>query len=150
MKQKILKAQYYPDTGHTQLKVHNKYGTFEAWVKVHPEDEEIENRWDGFKFCEYKIAIQTLKAKARVLLERVNGMAHLSRVLNKSGKMRWTDDIYPIEVLIDSQVNAAERDYLRVRNQYKMMEQRYPEFCEQILAERRKARDKFKNEEPTE
>ena len=47
MKEYIVYANYDPATGISKMVKSNRYGTFSATAKVHEEDKDIANRWDG-------------------------------------------------------------------------------------------------------
>lgn len=147
MKQNVIFANYHEKTGETILVLQNKYGTFTAKAQVHEKDRDIQNRWDGFKFCEYKIRIKTLKAKYKKLMARLEGMQILEeRWCDWSFYKERNEDCYCLEdfetaAFLFSQVRAAHKEAEEVKREYKALEEKYVELSEALLDERRKARE---------
>lgn len=159
MKQQIIQANYDEETGITYLQSHNKYGTFAAQVQCREEDKDIQNRWDGFSFCEYKIRMQTLKKKYQTLQERLKGMrqmqwsATLSLKDNKDPECvenHYCKCSFNILKSIESSIYNTEKQMEEAKSQYLQMKNGYYDFVEKTLELRRYARNKIKNEEPTE
>lgn len=147
MKQKIIYAEYDAEKGTTVLTLQNKYGVFTAKCKTSYKDKDIQNRWDGFKFCEYKIHIQTLKAKHKKLLARAEAMEILyeqwaawSLLKERNEDFYCEEDFETAEFLFD-QVSVAFREAAEIKKEYNLLEQRYGEVCDNILDQRRKARE---------
>ena len=146
MKQKILYADYEKETGFTNVTAENKYGTFHTFVHTEPEDFDIENRWDGFRFCDYKIYVETLKAKYKVLKERANGMATLVDRFCNSGRIDKSDNCLEDYKWICRQLGIARREAEEVKQQYENMKKNYPVYCDKVLQERRENRARIEKE----
>lgn len=138
MKEQIIYAEYDKNTGVSRMKKSNKYGIFSAEAHVHPEDRGIENRWDGLRFCEYKIDIKTAKAKARILRERANGLKHAvaSIVPPEPDEEDYTWDKLLIQYT-DAVMRAGEAETV-----YEHMKKNYYSFVDGTLAERKRLRSK--------
>lgn len=149
MKDKIVDS-FYNDYGCTYLCIENKYGVFEACVQVAPEDEDIANRWDGFKFCEYKIHLQVLKAKIKRFKQRLKGMDILLNSLAPQIKDigEYGDAQLDLYYAGEYQRNILAKEIANLEKEYKEKMKNYPVFCEKILAQRRELRNR--NDEPSE
>lgn len=147
MKQKTVYAEYDAEKGTTILTIQNKYGTFTAQCKVSEHDKDIQNRWDGFKFCEYKIYIQTLKTKHKKLLARAEAMEILYNqwadwsLLKERNEDFYCEEDFETAEFLFSQMSTAFREAAEVKKQCNILKQRYNEVCDNILDERRKARE---------
>lgn len=155
MKGKILDAWYTePEdvisadgkTVHSLATAHvykeTKYGVFFGEATAALEDEDIANQWDGYRFAEMKCDIQAYKAKAKVMKERALGVRHAYDVIVNSFK----DDDFNLEseVLykLNRQVQIAWRDYEKALHHYKIFKEMYPDYCDQIVRQRREFRNK--------
>lgn len=149
MKNKIIDS-FYTEDGLTYLCIVNKYGIFDATAQVYPEDYDIENRWDGFKFCEYKIHLQILNAKIKKFKERLKGMDILLNNLASQIKEvgEYGDAQLELYYAGERQRNILARDIAKLEIEYKEKMKNYPVFCNNILNQRRELRNK--NNEPSE
>lgn len=147
MKQDVLEAWY--DDGFTYLKVHTKYGNFSAWAECKEQDSDVQNKWDGYKFCEYKIELQILKAKYKIFQERANGMRQMLDYCRIVSLDSWTDETWSVIQGLEKQYKIAQYQTDALKKKYKEMEARYPKFCEDLLDLRRAARIKNFDEEST-
>ena len=150
MRQTILCADYDETDGSTYLKISNKYGTFHAFAEIDPVDEDIENRWDGFKFCEYKIHLKTLQAKIKKFKERLKGMDILLNSLAPQIKEigEYGDAQFDLYYAGEKQRNIFARELAKLEQEYKQKMEQYPNFCNMILNQRRELRNR--NNEPSE
>lgn len=136
MRQTVLKEYYCG--GHTELTLSNKYGIFSASCDAVDEDADIATKWDGFRFCEYKIMIQTLKTKARFLQERAKGMRHLINMMDSDGKADESNDYLDVILKMERLAKIADCDAKNVREQARKMEEAYPAYTEYVLSERKR------------
>lgn len=147
MKTKIIN-HFYRDTI-TYLCVSNKYGIFEACAYPEDGDMDIVNRWDGYKFCEYKIQLQIMKVKIKKYKERLKGMDILLNSLAPQIKEigEYGDAQFDLYYAGEKQRNILARDLDNLEQQYKRRMREYPKFCEKILNKRRELRNR--NNKPT-
>lgn len=149
MKDRILEAYYDEETGISQVILQTKWGTFEHAVVVSKEDEDIANKWDGCRFANYLCLIDKYRAKGKAFIERANGINAAADSLNQSIWSVTDDYVYgepftPSEMIamMRDQAYYAERDGRKYLEIAKKMKEDYPEYIEQVLAERRKIRGK--------
>lgn len=138
MKEQIIYAEYDKNTGVSRMKKSNKYGIFSAETHVHPEDKTIENRWDGLRFCEYKIDIKTAKVRSRILRERANGLknAIANIVPPEPDEEDYTYDKLLIQYA-DASMRAGEAEVA-----YEHMKRNYYSYVDICLNERKRLRSK--------
>lgn len=136
MKEQIIYAEYDKATGTSRMKKSNKYGIFCAEAHVHPEDKNIENRWDGLRFCEYKIEIKTAKVRSRILRERANGLktAIMNIVPPDPDEEDYTWDKLVVQYM-DAQARAADAE-----DAYRRLKRDYYDFVDACLEERKRIR----------
>lgn len=142
MKGKILDAWYEEtddELNESCICKETKYGTFTGYARPAEQDKDIANSWDGFRFAETKCDIQAYKARAKVMKERANGISHALRVV-LTGNPQYAA-APAIEKLIKQEA-VAWKNYRQAKEQYEIMRDSYSGFCEQIIKQRRKIRDK--------
>ena len=77
---KVIKAEYDEKAGTSEVTLMTKWGTFTRTVKVHDDDKDIANKWDGCYFANYLCVIDKLKAKGNALIQRAKGIEHAATV----------------------------------------------------------------------
>ena len=128
---------HIPATTHVYKET--KYGTFYGEVKVAPEDEDIANSWDGFRFAEMKCDIQAYQTKARIMKERAKGITHaLKVILDGNPNLRFN----PIMDKFFRQEIIAWKNYYEAKKQYEIIRDSYSGFCDIVTEQRRKFRNK--------
>lgn len=141
MKEFDVMAKYDPETGVSTLIKMNKYGTFRATALVDDEDKPYANKWDGLRFCEYKIDTQVAHAKAVMLRERMNGIkAAIQSIVPPAEE----EEDYTYEKLL-AQYRDARRRYEDQYAKYKSMKARYVEYTDAILHCRKEWRERIDN-----
>ena len=143
MKEQIVKAEYNPETGVSEMIKVNKYGCFHAKSVVHEEDADIANRWDGLRFCELKIDIEVAKAKATMLRERANGIR--SAIMAIEPPEPGEED-YTFDKLLFQYQDARNR-YEDQYTKYKRMKSMYHEIADTVLSTRRRMRREYASTE---
>jgi len=120
-----------------------KYGTFISYAKPAEIDKDVANSWDGMRFAETKCDIKAYKAKAKIMRERAQGIQHACNVIVRSNAAKGID-IVENEVYqqLQKQCDVAWNNYKRAREQYEIMRDSYSGFCDQILKQRRKMRNR--------
>lgn len=147
MKGTILYAEYDEGTGVSVVTKSTKYGTFTRSVRVHPDDEDIANQYDGCLFAEMKCDIAAYKEKAKFLYQRALGVRHAINVLYQADKQSEyiTLDSNIIDLLQRQEENAfkladnAHETYTILRDSYKAL-------IENNLRTRREIRTRVKRD----
>jgi hypothetical protein len=133
MQEHIDFVEYNAETGVSRMKKSNKYGTFEAVVKLQKEDSDIANRWDGIAFCEYKIDTMVAKKKMHILHERVNAIRAVIKAIDPPEP---GEDDYTWDKLLIQYHDACER-YEKAKSTYNTMKQNYRLLIDNTLGARR-------------
>ena len=142
MRGKIIYHEYDELNGKTKLEKATKYGSFVGEVKVHPEDKDIANVWDGANFAEMKCNIAAIREKAKWMRQRAIGAENALRALdNISSSNDGLLDPYTLDML-DSQVKAAHREADRCREIYEEMRDSYKAYTQYTLKRRKYLREK--------
>ena len=139
MSDKIIFADYDPETGVSVVQLSTKWGTFTREVLVEEEDKDIANRWDGCRFAHYLCVADKLAAKGRAFIERANGINAAANVLAS----QLPKDVVPnknrtkcIGTLRD-QAYYAERDGHKYIDKARQMRENYIDYVNKTLTERR-------------
>ena len=147
MKGTVLYAEYDESTGVSVVTKQTKYGTFTRSVRVHPQDKDIANQYDGCYFAELKCDIAAYKERAKFMRERAKGIQHAFDVISYAN-----DQInYPY-------VNSMSRDWYLLANQayiawhnaeqayetYTILKESYNALIETTLRQRREMRERIK------
>ena len=143
MQDKILKATYDPISGISVCQLATKWGVFEHSVKVKDEDKDIANKWDGIRFAEYLCKIDKFKAKGRAFQERANGVKHAYNVCeynNKNAPEVFKTNPAALDTMM-RQCYHMEEESKFYYNLAKTWKEKYPQFIEKVLTERRKFRE---------
>lgn len=128
----IVDARYEEAPGYSVVTIETKYGTFTNMAEVAFEDEDIENKWDGCRFAEYKCKIDFLRAKSRAMRERARGIRHAANFIENPADLKR----------VFRQANDMDRRADDLRERAKYMEDAYPNYCDKMLTIRRTARSK--------
>lgn len=141
MKGVILYAEYNAITGISTVTKETKYGTFTRSVKVHKDDLDIANRFDGCYFAEMKCDIAAYKEKAKVMRQRALGVQHLYNVLENSGIY---NDLYnEDDDFIYTQVDEAWQIAKAAKETYEILRDTYSYIVESTLKARREMRSRI-------
>lgn len=140
MKGTILYAEYDEGTGVSTVTKQTKYGTFTRTARVHPDDIDIANRYDGCYFAEMKCDIAAYQERAKFMRERYKGALHVLNVIahadEQSGIGFWPDDIErQVCVMYDNMKQAYET--------YHILKDSYYALVENTLRQRREMRERI-------
>lgn len=141
MREQLVKAEYNEETGESTVMLNTRWGVFTRTVKVHEEDKDVANKWDGCKFAHYLCRIDAMKAEARAYDERAIGLRHGAAVLMNASmtSVYWNyspDSVLELYCLAEDFEKRAEN----IRNIVAELKNKYPEICEKTLAARRATR----------
>lgn len=147
MKGTILYAEYDEGTGVSTVTKATKYGTFTRSVRVHPDDKDIANQYDGCLFAEMKCDIAAYQERAKFMRERAKGMTHMYNVLYSASKSRGTEEGIPAFALIYGDIarqiiianKFAEDAFETVR----ILKEAYKAFVENTLQTRRELQNRI-------
>ena len=137
MKGKILKSQYNPGWDSWVLK-QTKYGTFNGEAILHPEDEDIDNSFDGCRIAEFRADLQAYKEKAKWLRQRAIG----ARIAWKSIYKVLDDIEYK---LLTDEVEMLENQAQRAKEYYERMKDYEPIYIKNLIKNRRETRERIEN-----
>lgn len=145
MTDQLVRAEYDETTGISTVTLNTKYGVFTETTKVHEEDTDIANRWDGIRFAWYKCLIDKMRAKAKMYETRADGIRYALGVLRgeiKDGTyLEFGDALLEMECILE----VVENDALRCRQIANEKEQEYEKMVEGVLTTRRNLR-KYKEQ----
>ena len=142
MRGKIIHHEYDEKIGYTKLIKATQYGSFIGEAKVHPDDQEIANVWDGANFAEMKCNIAALKEKAKWMRQRAIGIENALKSLdNTNFTTGGTLDAYTLDML-ESQVRAAYREANKYKEIYEEMRDSYKAYTQYTLKRRKYLREK--------
>ena len=143
MKGKILYAKYDKDTGVSTVTKQTKYGTFTKNVKVHPDDFDIANQYDGCHFAELKCDIAAYRERAKMMREREKGIVHAYKVAIQADIQ---SGFLPLELsentywVIARQAEVAKHNADQAYETYKILKDSYNALVETTLRQRREMR----------
>ena len=143
MKGTILYAKYDEGTGVSTVTKQTKYGTFTRSVRVHPQDEDIANQYDGCYFAELKCDIAAYKERAKFMQERAKGILHAYNVLSRADLQAGIDS-EEIWDLVKRQADIAKNIADQTYETYKILKDSYGALIEATLRQRRKMREHIK------
>lgn len=137
MKNKVVTYVYTGTNGayFVNMTKFTKYGAFSAETECDDADMDINNKWDGYHFAEYKCDMQYFNEKAKRLYERYIGIKNAYSALAQSIS---EDD--PTMVKLRRQMHCAKRDAEKLRAKQVAMKENYVEFTDKVLNQRRKLR----------
>lgn len=146
----------YNDTTHDSMMIAaTKYGLIKTECSVHPADEELANQWDGYRFCEYKAAIEYMRHRTEELKAKYKGIlnAHktiLDNLFNSSwtkGNEDYKDGYRDALYALSRQEIAAYKEWQKSRKRYYQLKEGYHDWCQMWLNERTMARNWKKKRE---
>lgn len=143
MKGTILYAEFDEDTGISKVTKATKYGTFTRTVKVHPQDLDIANKFDGCHFAELKCDIAAYREKAKILSERAKGITHAFNVLSYGDAQAQDFEIDEMKWewrQLAHQADIAWRDAENAYETYEILRDSYYAFIATTLRTRREMR----------
>lgn len=145
MKGTILYAEYDEATGISKVIKQTKYGTFTRSVRVHPEDEDVANQYDGCYFAELKCDIAAYQEKAKFMKERAKGITHAFNVLSHADAQRdpYMDDMKEEWYALAHQADLAWKRAEDAEDTYHILKDAYNALIEQTLRQRRELREKI-------
>lgn len=146
MKGTILYAEYDEGTGVSIVTKQTKYGTFTRSVRVHPDDEDIANQYDGCYFAEMKCDIAAYQARAKFMKERAKGITHAFNVLSYAVTQSnpYLNDMAHEWYLLAHQADIAWRDAEQAYDTYEILKDSYKALIETTLRQRREMREHIK------
>lgn len=143
MREQLVKAEYNENTGESTVMLNTRWGVFTRTVKVHPDDADIANKWDGCRFAHYLCHIDAMKAEARAYKERAIGVRHAAHVILQASKtsIYWN---YSIDSVLELYCIAEdfEKRAENLLNLAAELKRKYPEICEKTIEARRAVRKK--------
>lgn len=145
MKGIILYAEYDEAAGVSKVIKQTKYGTFTRSVRVHPEDKDIANQYDGCYFAELKCDIAAYQEKAKFMRERAKGITHAFNVLSHADAQRnpYMDKMKEEWYALSHQADLAWKQAEDAAETYHILKDAYYALIEQTLRQRRELRDKI-------
>lgn len=148
MRFKIQSFEYDPVSGRSHMVANSNYGLLEAYCSPHPQDKDIINEWDAYRFCERKIEIEFMKHKTREHRYKYEGMSNLTMTIcmnetfgQKADQGGWWDCLQHAFI----QEEVALRNWQKSRERYRSMKNNYRQWCDAWLDERRRQRNMQKN-----
>ena len=138
MKGSILYTNFDNETNISTVTKQTKYGTFTCSVKVHSDDFDIMNEYDGYHFAEMKCDIAAYREKAQYMKQRAIGIEHAYNVLFDS-----CNENDPVMEKLWRQVNVAYWNYESALHTYQILKESYPALIQNILMQRRELRAKI-------
>ena len=145
MKGTILYAEYDEGTGVSTVTKQTKYGTFTRSVRVHPQDEDIANQYDGCYFAELKCDIAAYQERAKFMRERAKGITHAFNVLSYADAQSnpFMEEMAPEWYLLANQADIAWRNAEQAYDTYKILKDSYDALIETTLRQRREMRNRI-------
>ncbi len=145
MKGTILYAEYDEGTGISKVIKQTKYGTFTRSVRVHPDDKDVANRYDGCYFAELKCDIAAYQERAKFMRERAKGITHAFKVLSYADAQAadWMDEMNPEWYRLAHQADVAWKQAEDAADTYHILKDAYYALIEQTLRQRRELREKI-------
>jgi len=145
MSEQLVRADYDEATGISTVTVNSKWGKFTRTVKVHEEDKDIANKWDGPAFAHYLCKIDVIRAKARAMDERAIALRHGAKVLYNAAKTTtiWNysgDSMLELYCLAEDFEKQAEN----LRNIANEMKAKYPEMVKHQQDKRKRMQERNK------
>lgn len=141
MVEQMTRADYNEETGVSVVTLNTPYGVFTEYAKVHEEDKDIANRWDGIFFAYQKCITDMYRSKARMYDNRRDGVLYAIDVLRQKNKdcpeYGITEDFL---FHLQQVANTIDYDAIRCRQRADKREAEYREMAEGVLAKRRELR----------
>lgn len=102
---KMTRSDFNIDTGESIVELQDKYGIYQGYAKICPEDREYISRYAGLRIAQHRAQIKYLKSQRRRIKERLKEAVFLRKEL---------------ENLIDKK--AQRRLNLRIRDYHTQLE----------------------------
>lgn len=144
MRYQIEDFNYNPKTHVSTMIASSKYGKLFASIKCNPADYDIENHWDAFDFCKYKITLQYMKLRCIELQNRANAVFDATKTvyLNMNYLDPNWDDKIKMLLLVDKQGYGYTKTYEVEYQKYLDLKNNYKQYCKDALDFRRNLRNK--------
>jgi hypothetical protein len=142
MHKKILSSDYNPETGISTVTLVDQWGTHTATAKLHPEDSDVANMWDGCAAAHYKAELKSMKKKIKAMRERKRGAEIL---FNNLAENTLPDDATLARA--KRQVEVMGRELSLLQGQYHDMKHNYHAVIEHSLNGKREFRKKMTDKE---
>lgn len=147
MKGTILYAKYDESTGVSVVTKQTKYGTFTRSVRVHPQDKDVANQYDGCYFAELKCDIAAYKERAKFMRERAKGIQHAFDVIsyaNDQANPHYLNIMSHDWYLLANQAYIAWHNAKQAYETYTILKESYNALIETTLRQRREMRERIK------
>ena len=89
----LVEAEYDEASKVSKVTKEGKYGKFTAYARVHPEDYDVANYWDGLTIAEAKVDTMVQQEKAKVFRNRLEGAEMVLDYLDMCG-VPQNDEVY--------------------------------------------------------
>lgn len=145
MRFKIQEFTYNEETGVSTMLAVCKYGELRSEVKCHESDKDVQNQWDGYRFCEYKITLQFMKCRVAELAARADGAQDAAYTVynNMERNGQLTQCAYETLLAIERQADGYYKEWVKARDRYNELKDHYKEWCDGWLNDRRALRNKY-------
>lgn len=147
MTDQMVRADYDAETGVSTITLNTKYGVFTETAKLHDEDKDIANRWDGVYFAYMKCLIAKLRGKARMYERRAEGVKYAIDVMRNQCRDHpdydFGDAFLSLACVHDNLLNDA----LNCRKAANERDARYKEMVDEHLAKRRELRKRVEDKD---
>lgn len=138
---KIVDSHYDKESGKSFCHVRTNIGDFYGRVKLHKEDSDVANSFDGQRFAEMKCRVQYAKKKQMMYRERAIGARNAYNAL-----LQNYDKSDPFMIKLERQVKLFERDAHDCAVKTSYISKNYKKIANHILDTRRKMRKKIEND----
>lgn len=146
MRFKIQEFTYNEETGESTMMAVSEYGNLYSSVRCAEEDKDVQNQWDAYRFCEYKIAIEYCRYWVMALKNRYEAIFDAYKTIEKNFYKDENIDYQPyFFYLLEKQAKGYKKVYHKIHNQYLDLKGNYKSYCNSWLENRRKLREKIKN-----
>ena len=129
----LIECNYDESSKVSTVTKSGKYGTFTAYARVHPEDMDVANYWDGLAIAEAKVDIMVQQRKAEMFKARMEGAGQVLDYLDMCG-VPITDSVRE-RVLRKYKIMSWE--YQAEHEKYKRMSDTIGEYSDALNRERR-------------
>ena len=146
MKGTILYAKYDEETGVSTVTKATKYGTFTRSVRVHSDDVDVANQYDGCLFAELKCDIAAYQERAKFMRERAKGITHAYKVLSFADAQSANfvfDDMKEEWYALAHQADIAWKNAEEAQDICRTLQEAYKALVTNTLLTRRAMRDKM-------
>lgn len=138
MRYKIQEFTYNEETGVSTMLAASPYGMLRSEIICHESDKDVQNQWDAYRFCEYKIAVEFYRLQTLKLLSRFQGALDVFHYMLQNVPEQQT-----LLKKVQKQVNGFRAEWLKMRTKYYNLKDGYKEYCDTWLDNRRKLREKI-------